>query len=164
MLDKYLNAPIPGQSLTNEPGNVPWEQPPQMVDLPDLVRHYTERLTEAEGVDAVTSLLKEGETCLSVAKTIMRFSVMKGIHTVDAGTLVMPVIVELIKTIGDLNDIEYDVVEEGERMPKPPSEAMILELLEGAKDELEADSDSNPDVVEAKPKRGLMARRVKEEM
>ena len=26
-----FDAPIPGQSLTNEPGNAPWEHPPQMV-------------------------------------------------------------------------------------------------------------------------------------
>lgn len=164
MLDKMLNAPIPGQSLTNEPGNVPWEQPPQMVDLPELVRYYTERLTEPDGVDAVTELLKSGEPCLKVAKTMMRFSVMKGIHTVDAGMLAMPVIVELIKTIGDLNDIEYDVVEEGERLPKPPSEAMILELLNEATQTIEADPDSNPEAVEAAPKQGVIARRAKEEM
>lgn len=161
-MDEMFNAPIPGQSLTNEPGNVPWEQPPQMVDLPELVRYYTERLTEPEGVEAVTELLKSGEPCLKVAKTMMRFSVMKGVHTVDAGMLAMPVIVELIKTIGDLNDIEYDVVEEGERMPKPPSESMILELLNESKQMLEEDSDSNPDVVEAEaPKQGVIARRAK---
>lgn len=163
-MDDMFNAPIPGQSLTNEPGNVPWEQPPQMVDLPELVRYYTERLTEPEGVEAVTELLKSGEPCLKVAKTMMRFSVMKGIHTVDAGMLAMPVIVELIKTIGDLNDIEYDVVEEGERMPKPPSEAMILEMLNSAKEEMTADADVNPDVVEAAPKQGVIARRAKGEM
>ena len=163
-MDDMFNAPIPGQSLTNEPGNVPWEQPPQMVDLPELVRYYTERLTEPEGVEAVTELLKSGEPCLKVAKTMMRFSVMKGIHTVDAGMLAMPVIVELIKTIGDLNDIEYDVVEEGERMPKPPSEAMILELLNSAKEEMTADADVNPDAIEAAPKQGVIARRAKGEM
>jgi hypothetical protein len=156
MLDKYLNAPIPGQSLTNEPGNTPWEQPPQMVDLPEVVQYYTERLTDAEGVDAVVNLLENDVPCVEVAKTLMRFSVMKGVHTVDAGMIALPVIVELVKSIGDLNDIDYSVVSPGEKAPKPPSEAMVLELLNEAKETIESDVDSNP---AAAPKKGLMARR-----
>ena len=29
---ELLNAPIPGQSLTDEPKNYPWENPPEIVD------------------------------------------------------------------------------------------------------------------------------------
>jgi hypothetical protein len=162
MLENMFSAPIPGQSLTNEPGNVPWEQPPQMVDLPEVVQYYTERLTEADGVDSVAELLKNDVPCVDVAKTLMRFSVMKGVHSVDIGMIALPVIVELVKTIGDLNDIDYSIVSPDEKAPKPPSESMILELLNQAKETMKADEDVNPEA--AMPKKGLMARRVKEEM
>ena len=32
-----LNAPIPGMSLTTEPGNRPWENPPQIVTIDDAL-------------------------------------------------------------------------------------------------------------------------------
>lgn len=133
MLDKYLNAPIPGQSLTNEPGNVPWEQPPQMVDLDEVAKYYIERLSEPEGVDAVSGLLRSGTPALEVAKTLMRFSVMKGLHTVDLGMIAVPVIVEMVKSIGDIEDIDYFVMSEDEKTKPPPSEALILEMLQEAK-------------------------------
>ena len=41
LLDKpdLLDAPIPGQSLTSEPGNYPWEQPPQLNTVDEAVEH-----------------------------------------------------------------------------------------------------------------------------
>jgi hypothetical protein len=155
MLDKYLNAPIPGQSLTNEPGNVPWEQPPQMVDLDEVVRYYVERLSEPEGVDAVAGLLKSGTPAVAVAKTLMRFSVMKGIHSVDAGMLATPVIVELIRSIGEIEDIDYYILSEDERTPPPPSEDLVLEILNEVKEPMMEEAPTAP-------VGGFLKRRMKE--
>ena len=40
----FLEAPIPGQSLTDEPKNWPWENPPEMVD-PDEVTFYINQVS-----------------------------------------------------------------------------------------------------------------------
>ena len=39
-----FDAPIPGQSLTNEPGNAPWEHPPQMVKMEEAMGYVWEKL------------------------------------------------------------------------------------------------------------------------
>ena len=35
-----FDTPIPGQSLTDEPGNYPWEHPPQYVTTDGAADHY----------------------------------------------------------------------------------------------------------------------------
>ena len=35
-----LDAPIPGQSLTDEPGNYPWEHPPKTTDPEDALNKF----------------------------------------------------------------------------------------------------------------------------
>ena len=37
-------GPIPGQSLTREPGNAAYEQPPQYVDLDDAMEYMLPRI------------------------------------------------------------------------------------------------------------------------
>ena len=38
--EDFLEAPIPGMSLTTEPGSVPWEQPPQLVTIQQVADFY----------------------------------------------------------------------------------------------------------------------------
>jgi len=47
--DIFLDAPIPGQSLTGELGNFPWENPPQYVTLADAVGFYTDKMDNPDG-------------------------------------------------------------------------------------------------------------------
>ena len=47
-----FNTPIPGQSLTDEPGNYPWEHAPKNVD-PEIILERTWRgMTTPEAVEA----------------------------------------------------------------------------------------------------------------
>ena len=43
-----FDRPIPGQSLTGEPKNNPWENPAQMSDIEDVTKFYIERLANEE--------------------------------------------------------------------------------------------------------------------
>ena len=40
MIENPFDAPIPGQSLTDTPGNYPWEHPPQYTDVDDILDIY----------------------------------------------------------------------------------------------------------------------------
>ena len=43
-----FDRPIPGESLTGEPRNNPWEQPAQMSDVNEVAAYYVERLDNEE--------------------------------------------------------------------------------------------------------------------
>ena len=44
----FLNAPIPGMSLTTEPGNRPWENPPSMTTVEEALEYYANRIFRAD--------------------------------------------------------------------------------------------------------------------
>ena len=45
-----FNAPVPGQSLTDTPGNYPWEHPPKNTDVEMLLENLFTRLTQPQSV------------------------------------------------------------------------------------------------------------------
>jgi hypothetical protein len=111
--EDFLEAPIPGMSLTTEPGNSPWEQPPQLVTIQEVADFYISKLTEdQEAIDKTLDAIELGVPLESLADGVITFNMMKGIHTIDVGFLVVPIIVELFITLADLNDIKYFITSE----------------------------------------------------
>ena len=148
----YLTAPIPGQSLTVEPGSVPWEQPPQFVTLDEVATFYSDKMNDAEAIHELLGLLKRNIPIVSIVNGMMKMGLMKGYHTVDTGFLVTPIIVEIIKTLAELNDVPYKMTAEELAKENTVSPSIIKELIEEAKNKIE----KNPEaIVERK---GLMAR------
>lgn len=103
---------IPGMSLTSEPGNRPWEQPPQYTTMDDVVAFYVERLTTDKAVDGLLSAMEANVALMTIANGFIKVGVIKGIHTVDMGFVIIPILIELMKTIGDMNDVGYIVEDE----------------------------------------------------
>ena len=148
----FLSAPIPGMSLTTEPGSVPWEQPPQYVTLDDVASFYMEKLQNPEAIYELMGLLERGLPIVTIVNTLTKTSVMKGYHTVDTAFLVTPIVVEIVKTLAELNDVEYVVTPEEVAKKNTVSPSIIKELMKEAKQSVV----ENP---EAKVgRKGLMAR------
>jgi hypothetical protein len=104
----YINAPVPGMSLTSEPGNRPWENPPNLVSVEDAMEFYTRRiLGTPDNYDQVLDIIESGLPIRNVANILMKTSVMEGYHTIDVGILVLPVIEELLMSVADMHDVEY---------------------------------------------------------
>ena len=55
-----IQAPIPGQSLTGTPKNVPWEKPSEIKKLEDVVNHYVEKLADQDTMDDIAILFELG--------------------------------------------------------------------------------------------------------
>jgi hypothetical protein len=125
-------TPIPGMSLTGTPGNNPWEQPPQYSSLDDVVAFYTEKLTTEKAVDNLLSAMEANTPLLTMANGMIKAGVMKGIHTIDAGFVAIPIIVELMKTIGDMNDVGYIVEDEDFIQATEVDEKTAMEVLKSA--------------------------------
>ena len=96
-----FSAPIPGQSLTSEPKNSPWENPPQMTTPEEAVMWHIERLGKPKKVKSVVGLL-------SLDLDVVTMTVAEGRHSVDVSLIIAPIIHEYIKGIGDAAKIDYN--------------------------------------------------------
>jgi hypothetical protein len=101
-----FDAPIPGQSLTDEPGNAPWEKPAQYDTVEDVSKYYIERLADPDVMDDLSVLFGSGLTMKPFVSSLVASGVMQGIHTVDAGMLVSPVISKFVSVAMDTYGIK----------------------------------------------------------
>jgi hypothetical protein len=102
-----LNAPIPGMSLTTEPGDRPWENPPAMATVEEALQFYAKRILGKGRFDDILDILESGVPVENFANIIQTAAVMEGRHTLDVGFLVAPAIEEMIKAVADAHDVKY---------------------------------------------------------
>jgi hypothetical protein len=151
-----LRAPIPGMSLTTEPGNRPWENPPKLVTVEDAIEHYAQNLLDPDKADAILNAMAEDISIESMADMVTTSAVMNGLHTIDVSVLVTPVVQEMLRYVGDVNEVEYvESYEEKEKKNQMPMHLIKKVVKEKAKDmgalEGRYEEDQKP--------MGLMARR-----
>ena len=115
----FLDAPIPGQSLTTEPKSRPWEQPPKYTTTEEALSFYVPRLSDAELMAPMVDVMEEGTTVVAVAEMIQSSGVMQGLHTVDVGLMISPVLVELLITQAEIAEIDFKVGNEKSDTPDP---------------------------------------------
>ena len=104
-----FDAPIPGEALTAETGNRPWEKPPQYATVEDALEYYVPRLTDTGFENDLLDTMELGVPVTTMANTIQVTGVMQGLHTVDVGLLLIPVIMEMLAFIGDRAGVKYEM-------------------------------------------------------
>jgi len=124
---EFLDAPIPGQSLTTEPKSRPWEQPPKYTTAEEALDFYVPRLSDPEMIAPMVDVMERGTTVVAVAEMIQSSGVMQGLHSVDVGLIISPVLVELLVTQADLAEIEYKVGTEKSDTPDPSMVGMAID-------------------------------------
>lgn len=103
-----FERPIPGQSLTQEPKNAPYERPPEIVDPEQALQVHLARLNDVEAMDDAMFFLESGVDLVTLVEGILRSAVMAGVHSVDVSMIIAPAIHEFIKTTADELDVEYE--------------------------------------------------------
>lgn len=98
---------IPLYSLTQDRKKYKFNQPPHLEDFDEIVQWYIERLSRENVIDDVLFLLETGLPLKNVVNLIVRSVVMEGIHIIEQGFLVKPVIFEYLKGIADDAGIDY---------------------------------------------------------
>lgn len=95
---RALSGPIPGQSLTTTPKNYPWERPPEINDPEEAIQMHITRLSDPDMLEDVLNAIEfEDLDIQTVVMGIMRGAVANGIHSIDVGLVVAPVVHEFIK-------------------------------------------------------------------
>tara|TARA_R110000803_G_scaffold150021_1_gene215447 strand:- start:100 stop:645 length:546 start_codon:yes stop_codon:yes gene_type:complete len=104
-----LDRPIPGQSLTDEPKNYPWERPPEISDPDEALSFYINKLENPDTLDGVMELLEDTRITLTgLVSGLTRLNTSRGVHGIDVGLIISPAIHEYIKRVADIVGIEYE--------------------------------------------------------
>lgn len=159
-----FDAPIPGMSLTAELGARPWQSPAQLVNVDEVVEYYLERMSLEDFSDQLVDVMEMGVPVTDIANTLQLGGVMEGVHSIDTGILVIPLLIEMMMLIGDSAGVKYDSGLESnpnkDKMRKSKADK-ILRKLELKIDEKE--DTPKKEMIEDKPEMdiptGLMARR-----
>jgi len=169
-----FERPIPGQSLTTEPKNAPYERPPEIVDPVEALNVHIENLLKPGAMEDALYFLEYGVDLVTLVQGILRGAVMEGIHSIDVSLIIAPVIHEYIKGFADADGLNYKEGWETEEEEKALSYRRDAErakkLMNKLREEegqaipttmkeMTEEPEMEPEVEEEEPaKTGLMAR------
>ena len=112
-MEQSFDRPIPGMAMTHEVGARPWQTPPALTTVEEATNYYAERMGTDQFKAQLFDVMEMGVPLTTLANTIQLASVMEGMHTVDVGILMMPILVELMIAIGDSAGVKYQTGMEG---------------------------------------------------
>ena len=97
LLDQ-LDAPIPGQSFTDEPGKWAWERPARFSNVDECFNYVVNQIEGSQqGQEAFTTLKLSGIPLVQIVNTITFGGFTEGYWTVDVAELLkLPVLAYLI--------------------------------------------------------------------
>jgi len=95
-----FDAPIPGQSLTNEPGNAPWEHPPKITKPEEAIGYIWDKLSKEKNFKRTITLLKFGMPVEALTKVISFSGFLEGKWSVDVAKMLEPTIAQMVATLG----------------------------------------------------------------
>lgn len=138
--ESFLSAPIPGQSLTDNPKNYAWERPPQVVDYQEATKLYINRLANQDVMDDLAVVFDGGLPISAFVETITTLGVTEGLHNIDVKLIISPVIHAFIKAAMleygiDAKDDVYDPKKDPDQREKARLQAAIDLALTQARDE-----------------------------
>ena len=95
-----FDAPIAGQSLTDEPGNYPWEHPPKTTDPEAALNKFWDRLTDPEVAEEMIIMMEAGVPIEALARILTFTGFAEGEFTPDVGFLTIEPLMKMLAAIG----------------------------------------------------------------
>ena len=117
-MEEMFNGPMPGESLTREPGNAPWEQPPQFDKVEAVVGFYLDKFQDDEVLEEALNLFDKGMSIEHFVDSMLLYGEMEGKHTTDASVLAGPVLHKYLTFMADSAGIEYQEFQKSEKPDK----------------------------------------------
>jgi hypothetical protein len=138
----FLVSTPPGISWTAPEKSRPWQNPPKIVDAVSVAAYYIQFVSSADNMDELLDTVETGVPLAQVAEGMMLGGVSAGLHTLDAGILVMPVIIEMLQSLAMINDTEFVIFPEDfdkdtvpDRAARLAVKAAFAPMVENAKKE-----------------------------
>jgi hypothetical protein len=104
---KQFDAPIPGQSLTNEPKNHPWERPPETSNPDEAIVHHLTRLGQPKVLNSILDAVGQGIPVSMLTDLMLTGAVAQGIHSIDISMMVAPVVQDYIVNLLEEEGVEF---------------------------------------------------------
>jgi len=162
-MEQSFDRPIPGMGMTFEVGSRPWQTPPELTTVEEATDYYAERMNTDAFKGQLVDVIEMGVPLATLANTIQLASVMEGVHSVDVGMLMIPIIVELLITIADSQGAKYQTGMEGMENERSTAPNRIISDMMREKSMKEDDmpiEEPQMEMEEEQPQpMGLMARR-----
>ena len=128
-----FDRPIPGMGMTHELGARPWQTPPTYTTIDEAADYYIEKMSSPEFKNKLLDVMAMNVPLTTVANTMQLSSVMEGLHTVDVGMMMIPILVEVMALIGDSADVDYVTGMDAKKEARP---SMINKIIEDMKSEI----------------------------
>ena len=91
-----FDAPVPGQSLTDTPGNAAWEHPPTYAKAEDALEFVNDRMMDKENGMRALALMDIGIPIEALVKIITFSGYLEGKWTVDVAKILEPMVAMLL--------------------------------------------------------------------
>ncbi len=102
-----FKAPIPGESLTRELGNFPWENPPEFNTVDEGIDYYLKLMSDENVIDDLATMIEMGVPIDIIADSMTTGGTMNGKHTLDVAYLLNPILEAFIKAKAEIMGITY---------------------------------------------------------
>ena len=153
-----FDAPIAGQSLTDEPGNYPWEHPPKTTDPIEAIEKFWDRLTDPEVAQEMITMMEAGVPIEALARILTFTGFAEGEFTPDVGFLTIEPLMKMLAAIGMRAGVKNLVVSLEDFSNKKTIRDMLT--LKEVNERIEEVAED----VKQEPPKGLMAPKNREEV
>jgi len=163
-----FDAPVPGQSLTDEPQNYPWEHPPQYTNINEAAEVIFNRLTEEDAALNMLAMLKSGVPVEAIVRTLIFAGFSEGKFNPDLGILLAPIVMAMIVGIAKRAKLKEIVVTMDDKSPtKIAEEFLVRKKFDKVISDLKVEAENKEEEVEPMPEQpmrtGLMEREIETE-
>lgn len=91
--DPFRSDPIPGQSLTGEPGKHPYEKPPMYSNTMEAFQSIKSSLyRNRKSAEELAEIIDSGISCETIAASVVLSGFIKGMFNPDVAELIKPFI------------------------------------------------------------------------
>ena len=99
--------PIPGQSLTETPKNMPFERPPESAQPEVILNMYKSKLSEEGALEDLFDFIERGVDIKTMVQGMLRSGVMEGLHSIDVSLIIAPFLHKIIVDFCDIAEVKY---------------------------------------------------------
>jgi hypothetical protein len=148
---KQFDAPIPGQSLTNEPRKYPWERPPETSDPDVAISHHLTRIGSHEVLNSILDGVGQGVPVSMLTDLVLTGAVAKGIHSIDVSMMIAPVIQDYIVNLLEEEGVEFKEFFDDDNDDDVLKSIALSGAIAGLKESKPKGGDDTASAMEAEP-------------
>ena len=152
--DKFdIDRPVPGQSLMEEPGAAPWEQPPEVTDPKEVLDGMFNAAMEPDNARQLLRLMDAGVPIETIIEPILMHGVQEGKWSIDTALFVAPGFMHILNNMAVRAGLAPTFAEKKKEDPASDL-ADIKAVFSKNKDEPAKEAPSMEDVLGEAPNAG----------